>query len=849
MDEKIEQYIKQIELQINKELITEVFNFIIHLNTKDILEIEGKLASLFCRIIEKTQKLGFLDKEIEILITKAFNNIDTMPLNNEGTSELKTLHLLKILYDSRTQHSLENIPNLLSDNLLDNLEKIQILFSIKDENNKFIFPVSKFLFPIIKSENLLNEIQNPQVIQALMLALSIFNTEQKPTELEEIKKLIRQNNLKFIDYLFDDSERLFGYGWKENFEYNGTLVLYNKKLSKILIRNPDKDYFKIDSSLLVPYQQTEIKEEFNSNKEPIAYYIEYNAKNPTFITFEEEFAKGEEQKNLKLLQIIYNKSYFNILLSKGIIRIDDDFYPTNPYSINDKFCILANSHLENSLTSINHYLRKYNLIKLGGKGLNYINLGMLIEFQEINKIAIDKSFINENTMFIDFLTSWLANCKNKQEAFSSFFKSFTEQLKFVQNKKDLLNQNYQNQFWLPLQLPSEILQKLDFSSIITESLIIQCKISRNIFTDSIEIRNSETKEILSDFKVENISGDELIIRDNPYNAVLDEKNKILYVGNEIEMYANMLKKINEINFCLLPDNFLPGIEENDIETIIKYMKLFKVAFNEKHPSIPLDSIARYRLIFHLLLLYTTDFKFDNWKKLITRHEYVDFSTLPINNCFQNTDGILFVIKDRARKQSTLKQIFNSKLNEVANRSVFDFYDQRITKNSNSYCLNNNKIKSICFIFDLVQNGMSSYHTINYYINQETVDKDNPQFTPFFCDNQRILLTDIIKSNKIKKIDVICFFASQEGLEKIKEVKMPEGCILSVKEPLKLISHKLTEDENSLIENLYKKLRGEIKIDDYLIAREYNQPVKNIMSDELMDLDKIVAIFLRKNEIK
>lgn len=851
MNEKIEQYIKQIELQINKELITEVFNFIIHLNTNDIIGIEGKLASLFCRTIEKIQKLRLLDNEIESLITKAFNNIDTMPLNNEGTSELKTLYLLKILYDSRTQHGLENIPNLLSDNLLDNLEKIQILFSIKYENNKFIFPVSKFLFPIIKSENLLNEIQNPQVIQALMLALSIFNTEQKPTELEEIKKLIRQNNLKFIDYLFDDSERLFGYAWKENFEYNGTLVLYNKKLSKILIRNPDKDYFKIDSSLLVPYKQTEIeiKEEINSNKSPIAYYVEYNAKSPTFITFEEEFIDGEEQKNLKLLQIIYNKSYFNVLLSKGIIRIDDDFYPTNPYSINDKFCIFTNSHLEYSLISINQYLRKYNLIKLGGKGLNYINLGMLIEFQKINKIAIDGAFINKNTTFIDFLTSWLANCKNKQEAFNLFLKSFTEQLKFVQNKEDLLNQTYQNQFWLPIQLTSEILQKLDFSPVITESFIIQCKISKDVFTDSIEIKNTETKEILSDFKVENISGDELIIRDNPYNAVLDEKNKILYVGNEIELYANMLKKINETNLCLLPNNFLSGIEENDIETIIKYMKLFKVAFNEKHPSIPLDSIARYRLIFHLLLLYTTDFKFDNWKKLITRHEYVDFSMLHINNCFQNTDGILFVIKDRARKQSTLKQIFNSKLNEVANRSVFDFYDQRITKNSNSYCLNNNKIKSICFVFDLVQNGMSSYHTINYYINQETVDKDNPQFTPFFCNNQRILLTDIIKSNKIKKIDVICFFASQEGLEKIKEVRMPEGYTLNVKEPLKLIIHKLTEDENVLIDNIYKRLRGEIGIGDYLIVREYNQPVKNIMSNELMDLDKIVAIFLRKSEIK
>ena len=200
MKEKIEQYIKQIELEFNKGLITEIFSLLISLNTNDILGIEDKLASLFCRVIEKLQNSALLDEKIEGLITKAFNNIDTMPLNNEGTSELKTLYLLKILYDSRMQHSLENVSDLLSDSLLDNLEKIQILFSIKDESYNFVFPVSKFLFPIIKSDNLLKEITNPQVIQALMLALSIFNKEQKPAELEEIKDLIKQNNLKFIEY-------------------------------------------------------------------------------------------------------------------------------------------------------------------------------------------------------------------------------------------------------------------------------------------------------------------------------------------------------------------------------------------------------------------------------------------------------------------------------------------------------------------------------------------------------------------------------------------------------------------------------------------------------------------------
>lgn len=152
------------------------------------------------------------------------------------------------------------------------------------------------------------------------------------------------------------------------------------------------------------------------------------------------------------------------------------------------------------------------------------------------------------------------------------------------------------------------------------------------------------------------------------------------------MYSHMFKKINEINLHLLPETFFSGIEENDIVTIQAYMKLFEVAFKERHPSIPFDSISRYRLIFHLLLLYTEDFNFDEWKKIISRHELVDFSLLPISSCFQNTNGVLYVTKDRARKQSTLRQIFNSTLIGFSKRSTFDFYDQRITKNSNIFAL-------------------------------------------------------------------------------------------------------------------------------------------------------------------
>lgn len=59
---------------------------------------------------------------------------------------------------------------------------------------------------------------------------------------------------------------------------------------------------------------------------------------------------------------------------------------------------------------------------------------------------------------------------------------------------------------------------------------------------------------------------------------------------------------------------------------------------------------------------------------------------------------------------------------------------------------------------------------------------------------------------------------------------------------------LLEDNNKLRKSIYRgRLRGQIYPGDYMVIREHNQPKHNVMSDEIMELEKVVALFCKMAE--
>ena len=625
------------------------------------------------------------------------------------------------------------------------------------------------------------------------------------------------------------------------------MVLYNKKTSTILIRNNNLEYFTINNSLLGPYDISPIDNEYNSTKNPIGYFVEYSIKQPNFFSFSQEFLQDNKSKNLKLLQLIYNLKYYNILLPNSLIYINDQIFPVNPYAINDKVCIIEGTPHDNCIKSINQYLRKFALIKLGGYGLNYINLGILIKLFEIHPFIIDEIIINSNTKFIAFIQFWLSQCNNKREAFNAFLKDFSEQLKFTKTKDTLLMENYTNQFWLPLQLPLDLLNCLDFPSNILNFNLCSCEITHNILDNTWQIKDVLEKRNLEDFSIKPIS-DEDIIRSGKQEAMIDDTNHIAYIGKEIFQFSKLSQKIRELNKNLLPIDFIDSITEPEIEKIQSYMKLFKDALQQIHLTIPFDSVVRYRLIFHLLLLYTKAFDFVSWLNLITKHQKIDYSIVKKHTFFNSTDGVLFIPKDRQNKQSTLKNVYNYYMCNSVNRVPFELYDQKITKNQDYYCVNNKKINQICLVFDLIQDGTASSQMIKYFILFESKIKENAQYVSLYCGNERITLKEIIDANNIQTLNIKSIYAGKKGIDFLNSMSLPANISLKIETPLFEILSLLSEEDYTQIENIYHQLKGDIQVGDYLVIREFNQPKKNIMRNDLMNIEKLVALFLLRPEI-
>ena len=71
---------------------------------------------------------------------------------------------------------------------------------------------------------------------------------------------------------------------------------------------------------------------------------------------------------------------------------------------------------------------------------------------------------------------------------------------------------------------------------------------------------------------------------------------------------------------------------------------------------------------------------------------------------------------------------------------------------------------------------------------------------------------------------------------------------TVLEPLKNRSRVLSKEDDELCKSIYKgPLKGKIYPGDYIVVREYNQPKHNIMSDDIMKLEKVTALFCKRAE--
>lgn len=855
----IDSLLLELEIDSGEENIKKILNFIGNMKSESIQYNKNKLADLFCRTITKIEKKDNIS-EITNWIINAFSNINKVTINDIERGNICILTLLTVLFNNRETQDSEEIYNLIDSgiiDLLDDIDKVSILFTLQDENNDKYFPIEIFLCKILDVNNFIRNLEKTSTIQALMFALQIFDKRNYPHEVNDILKIVDDYKLEFVKYLYDGARHCY-LDWKQNYEKNGTLVLYNETKHKVLIRNNKKTYF--DKNILCKYYNvSNICEEINSNEGTIAYYVTYDLQNyiPTNISLEFE-RNINPSKIIEILNLIYDYDYFNIIEKGHLIYKDNIILPINPFSYNDIFCFINGSQENCTNATINKYLiDNYGLLKLSGNKINYINIGTLVLLQQIFPIKLNSLDLGNKTQtFNELILNWIDLCTDKQKCIKDFLNKFEVQLSFIKDDNQFFNKIYCNDYLLPIQIPSEIIDRFEINSILNEGEINKCKSEFDFLNEKNIITINDND--YSDFLIQNIDGEKIILDEGEYFVVLNRKQKNIIYDPIITEYCQIKQKINELNKKLLTPEIINAISETDINNIAEYMKLFYKSFKRIHKNISLDNIVRYRLAYHILFIKLTPETYTKWVELINKHEHVDFSKNQKMKELLNKQGVLYIPKNRASDQSTLKNLFIDYIRDPDDREQIDIFDEYISYDGNYFLVNFKKIKEICFVFDTIQSGASSKGTIEEYFD-ETKQVQSSKHVQLTCNFDKamedkktidtITIKEIIERNKNKtgcNVSVLAFYASKQGISTVYQY-LDDNKIKNTKyEPEFYINATVSSDDKLIIDKLYPgRLNGKINIGNYLCIREFNQPNYNIMSEDLLEIDKIIALFNRK----
>lgn len=865
MEQEIKKYLNLIDLEENIISFIEIMSLLSNLQSKDINKNAENIAKLFCRSlskIETTQKV----QEYHETIINAFENIKNMTIENEGNSELKTITFLKNLYTRRRDYIIHVDLNVIDNrntnldkekeeffNLVENLEKINHVFSITDENKNYYFPIGKLLYKIICSENLADTINSVSVIQTLILSLQIFDKQSYRQEINEIRNIVKKSNLIFAEYLMNGAIRINGELWKNNYEKNGVIILYDTNLKKILVRSLEKAYFKLDSTTASFYNISEVKAEVNSKNEPIAYFVEYTLNDFIRVKLEDIIYNNNDIQTLeKIIKLIFNDFYYNIFLDNSLIKYKNNIIPINPFSKNDKYIIYNERRFvfatEEEMIS---NLKKYSLNNIFEDKLNVINWGTLLEL-----INIDSNFLSCNKIFRGIkninglLDKWIKFSIQKKESLLRFCNVYSEKLKFVKTKKEYIKKEYDKDYFIPIQIDKKILRRLEIYSEIANCERVEVKKTEEDFSEEATFWNKNKLKL--EYKIINNTEEDF---PNEFYIAYNKKENIGYYSVEINEYYLLEEKIDNFNNYLLEQVFINSIDDFEIDIIEKCMTMHKKAFLEVMPYTEFKAIIKFRLIHHLLCFNLNKLNKHNilkWFNIWSQHDIADFSILRCLNkkIIECNEETLIVPKDRSRNQSVFKDIYYEYLKENCKREPIDIYDPKIYIKDGKYEINGKVINNIRFIFDTIQSGSATITCLKNYLFDD--ERKNNERMEYLCNKTKakISIKDIIDKNN-PKIEVYAVYSSKEGQNKVEDF-MKENKYFKNNQKVhieKELTQVVTDDILSFFGEIYKNFSAQNNEGFYITIREFNQPKKNLFVDRIMNPRLIISLLVKKLELR
>ena len=225
------------------------------------------------------------------------------------------------------------------------------------------------------------------------------------------------------------------------------------------------------------------------------------------------------------------------------------------------------------------------------------------------------------------------------------------------------------------------------------------------------------------------------------------------------------------------------------------------------------------------------------------------------------DNVLYVPKDRSQEDGVLKKIYNNYIRRNCRRdNDWWFAAPELTLNGGNYCINNNQIRTICFLFDNTLNGTATIRTLAVKLNKkdewlEFVGSDESNQTvltkkfnddinkcdKYYCGGNEVSLEEIIRTNK-PKLEICIYYGTVLGENTVNNFL--QACnIFNFQVKVK----KRVKDKRNCFEE-EKKAFNLGDIDFYPVIREYNMPKKTALPKRCVgDTAKVITLLAQKSE--
>lgn len=764
----------------------------------------------------------------------------------------------------------------------DVIDKLAWLFQIK-VGCEHLFPIQKLLNEVIESS------ANPtkdNLIQ-LIFSLQLFN-KIKVSDEEDIRKRIidisDKYHIEILKVLCSGGTLLFGDFAGANSTNNSVLVAKDNR--NIVIRSTNVNYFGVSEDVI---------EELNGNGVLIGKCIKKEIKdNWEFMSISDVLKGTNKNAIYSLLENVYESGIFNCFMPEAIIvdKYDKSFLGfTNDFSYNDKVIVLEND-ISNKCDSESFW----NVIQNEQNGIRGVRLVENRNRSNIITLDFMATFYNEtkenDVTYISKLRNLNEDSFYQNQIFKLYFDKKTEKgefkdavIRYEQLVKKYINVLEMNEsspmtqisrlimpykIFLPYngnveEMYKDLIEKKYFGSAIEGDLkkgIIKLgKRNRKYLEIDGEIIEKEKIERLEDYKP-------LEFSENEYWLIKCSTTDKYLLLEELVNVERKMHNLNEFSsqMSIVEDVILEDINFGKLSSIIYHIgfnsNLLKIyGMSKRCKDI---SLATFKLLWHMQVYCDDDFAkwFGAFKKLYLEKFYIKYVLDPqkydklfVDQIESECDGkTLFIAKESSGERSTLHTIVEEYVQDrgpikwafdagkLNSEIVFDNKGYKFVKT-------NNYIERIVFLTDNILSGGSTNLMIEYYIDKDKCQKreeaEKRSFLKLPFTFEHLLHVNKKVLNKDVDVKVKCIFAEDRGIKKVEQKWSTIGLQVDPIDTIQFLQYHVDEEVKFLLDKLY----GSDEPSDRFtcIFRAHNMPNNVILSENLVDIDKVGGIYKRDPE--